>query len=191
MYLMMARRSLRWSGTIFFTSSHGCVTIISMENGKMLDVEPLSKVSKACKPEACIISTLVPKQLLKSPKPLVINPGAFCVAGVREADRSLVTKSNYKAKEKNKVHIKVHRKVIIERLSYVLFLEVCMFSTSIDFPSNLTIYFDDHYYSCYHVPKIKRVLFHYIEGCGSVTMETAHMKFVFLVSASDVLSYAT
>jgi hypothetical protein len=141
--------------------------------------------------EPCIISTLVPKQLLKSPKPLVINPGAFCVAGVREADRSLVTKSNYKAKEKNKVHRKVHRKVIIERLSYVLFLEVCMFSTSIDFPSNLTIYFDDHYYSCYHVPKIKRVLFHYIEGCGSVTMETAHMKFVFLVSASYVLSYAT
>jgi hypothetical protein len=38
-------------------------------------------------PEACIISTLVPKQLLKSSKPLVINPGAFCVAGVREADR--------------------------------------------------------------------------------------------------------
>jgi hypothetical protein len=53
---------------------------------KMLDVDPLRKVSKACR-EACIISTLVPKQLLKSSKPLVINPGAFCVAGVREADR--------------------------------------------------------------------------------------------------------
>ena len=40
-----------------------------------------------------------------------------------------------------------------EILSNVLFFEVCMFKTSIDFPSNLTIYFDDHYYSCYHVPK--------------------------------------
>jgi hypothetical protein len=28
------------------------VTVISMENGKMLDVEPLSKVSKACKKHA-------------------------------------------------------------------------------------------------------------------------------------------
>jgi hypothetical protein len=36
----------------------------------------------------------------------------------------------------------------------------------------------------------KGVLFHYIEGRGSVTMETVHMKFVYLVSASDVLSYA-
>ena len=45
------------------------LTVISMENGKMLDVDPLSKVSKACR-EACIISTLVPKQLLKSSKPL-------------------------------------------------------------------------------------------------------------------------
>jgi hypothetical protein len=62
-----------------------------------------------------------------------------------------------------------------------------MFNTSIDFPSNLTIYFDDLLLSC---PE-RGVLFHYIEGCGSVTMETAHMKFVFLVSASDVLSYAT
>jgi hypothetical protein len=51
--------------------------------------------------EACIISTLVPKQLLKSSKPLVINPGAFCV------DRHRVTKSNYKAEEKNKVQRKV------------------------------------------------------------------------------------
>jgi hypothetical protein len=67
-----------------------------MENGQMLDVEPLSKVSKACK-----------KQLLKSSKPLVINPGAFCVAGVREADRLCVMKSNYKADEKNKVQRKV------------------------------------------------------------------------------------
>ncbi|CAB4033990.1 Hypothetical predicted protein [Paramuricea clavata] len=81
-----------------FTLSHRCVTVISMENGKMLDVEPLSKVSKAC-----IISTLVPKQLLKSSKPLVINSGAFCVTGVREADRLCVTKSSYKPKEKNKV----------------------------------------------------------------------------------------
>jgi hypothetical protein len=32
-----------------FTSLHGCVTVISMENGQMLDIEPLSKVSKACK----------------------------------------------------------------------------------------------------------------------------------------------
>jgi hypothetical protein len=38
---------------------------------------------------------------------LVINPGAFCVAGVREADRHRVTKSNYKAEEKNKVQRKV------------------------------------------------------------------------------------
>jgi hypothetical protein len=67
-----------------------------MENGQMLDVEPLSKVSKACK-----------KKLLKSSKPLAINPGAFCVAGVRKADRLCVTKSNYKAEEKNKVQRKV------------------------------------------------------------------------------------
>jgi hypothetical protein len=60
-------------------------------------------------PEACIISTLVPKQLLKSSKPLVINPGAFCVAGVREVDRLRVTKSNYKAGEKNKVPRKATR----------------------------------------------------------------------------------
>jgi hypothetical protein len=79
-----------------FTSLNGCITVISMENGQMLDVEPLSKVSKACK-----------KKLLKSSKPLVINPGAFCVAGVREADRLCVTKSNYKAEEKNKVQSKV------------------------------------------------------------------------------------
>ncbi|CAB4017088.1 Hypothetical predicted protein, partial [Paramuricea clavata] len=75
-----------------FTSLHGCVTVISMGNGQMLDVEPVCKVSKACK-----------KQLLKSSKPLVINPGAFFVAGVREADRLCVMKSNYKAEEKNKV----------------------------------------------------------------------------------------
>jgi hypothetical protein len=58
--------------------------------------------------EACIISTfVVPKQLLKSSKPLVLNPGAFCVAGVRETDRLHITKSNYKAKEKNKVQRKL------------------------------------------------------------------------------------
>jgi hypothetical protein len=49
----------------------------------------------------------VPKQLLKSSKPLVLNPGAFCVAGVRETDRLHITKSNYKAKEKNKVQRKL------------------------------------------------------------------------------------
>jgi hypothetical protein len=47
--------------------------------------------------------------ILKSSKPLVINPGAFCVAGIREANRLCVTKSNYKAEEKNKVQRKVIR----------------------------------------------------------------------------------
>ena len=42
-------------------------------------------------------------------KALGINPGAFCVAGVREADRLRVTKSIYKAEEKNKVRRKVIR----------------------------------------------------------------------------------
>ena len=32
-----------------FSSLHGCVAAISMENGKVLDVEPLSKVCKVCK----------------------------------------------------------------------------------------------------------------------------------------------
>jgi hypothetical protein len=59
--------------------------------------------------EACIISTLVPKQLLKSSKPLVKNPVSFCVARVWEADRLRVTQSNYKAEVKNKVHRKIIR----------------------------------------------------------------------------------
>jgi hypothetical protein len=58
------------------------------------------------------------------------------------------------------------------------------------FLQNLTIYFDDHYY-CYYISPEKGVLFHIELGYGSVTMERAHMKFVYLVSASDVLSYAT
>ena len=40
---------------------------------------------------------------------LGINSGAFCAAGVRGADRLRVTKSNYKAEEKNKVRRKVIR----------------------------------------------------------------------------------
>lgn len=32
-----------------FSSLHGCVTAISMETGKILDVEPLSKVCHSCK----------------------------------------------------------------------------------------------------------------------------------------------
>jgi hypothetical protein len=42
-------------------------------------------------------------------KALGINPRAFCVAGVREADRLRVTKSIHKAEEKNKVRRKVIR----------------------------------------------------------------------------------
>lgn len=32
-----------------FSSLHGCVTVISMENGKILDIEPLSKVCNNCR----------------------------------------------------------------------------------------------------------------------------------------------
>jgi hypothetical protein len=45
-----------------FTSLHGCVTIISMENGQMLDIKPLSKVSKAWKKHASF-----PIEVFKAP----------------------------------------------------------------------------------------------------------------------------
>ena len=32
-----------------YASMYGCVAVISMENGKVLDVEPWSKVGKVCK----------------------------------------------------------------------------------------------------------------------------------------------
>ena len=32
-----------------FSSLHGCVTVISMESGKILDIEPLTKVCNECR----------------------------------------------------------------------------------------------------------------------------------------------
>lgn len=44
----------------------------------------------------------MPKQPIEVFKALGMNPGAFCVAGVREADRLRVMKSKYKAEKENK-----------------------------------------------------------------------------------------
>ena len=38
-----------------FSFSNGCVTAISMDTGKVLDVEPLSKVCKKCREHAYLL----------------------------------------------------------------------------------------------------------------------------------------
>ena len=49
------------------------------------------------------------KATIQIVKALGMNPGAFCVAGVREDDQLRVAKSKYKVSEKNKVRRKVIR----------------------------------------------------------------------------------
>ena len=75
------------------SSLNGCVTVLSMETGKSLDIDILTKVCHVC------------QKINKVTDP-GIKPGKFCTKEMRCADLVRVKKANYKAKDK----IKVRRK---------------------------------------------------------------------------------
>ena len=85
-----------------FSSIHGCVTVISMGSGKILDILGVY--------DAVAHFSIGDQATIKVFEALGVKPGFFCLAGVNEADRCRAKKAEYKAVEKNKKRRKVLRR---------------------------------------------------------------------------------
>ena len=84
-----------------FSPIHGCVTVISMGSGKILDILGAY--------DAVAHFSIGNQATIKVFEALGVKPESFCLAGVNEADCCCAKKAEYKTVEKNKKRRKVLR----------------------------------------------------------------------------------